>query len=421
MAKIVFVIPTGEEAELVYPLYHELIKRGHTVQNIETGMLCCGKNTKLPTTSLNELGMPYISIYNYKTHNVDKILKIEKPDVLVIGSDQEYVRRAFLYAAKSAKIPIILLDVAFGSNLFRGHWLTTRRTIYRLAYHFFNIANKYFYVIFTMISLKWSIKKIVQYIVKDIREAFVIEDARGMYGCDFIAVAGTWEKEVLIGRGVKASQIVVTGNPRMTELLQESNTENCEKLKLELGVPKNKKVVLFHTSAQVEHGRWNYDMRKCFINRVIDSLLPLMNNGIQIVLRIHPVESLDEYKDIIKDRKENIILYKGLSFIDSICMSDVVIFGAYSMMVLESTALGKPAILLNMFNEIKNLPYEEMGLAKCLYKYEDIEPMVKKILYDDEYRNEFLNQIKMFYNNNQEFIDGNATERIVKLIEGLVL
>jgi hypothetical protein len=421
MAKIVFIIPTGEEAELVYPLYKELINKGHQVQNIDTGTLCCGKNTKLPALSLNELGMPHISIYDYKTHDAHKILEFEKPDVLVIGSDQEYVRRAFLYASKVLGVPIILLDVAFGSNLFRGHWLTTRRTIYRLVYHFFNILNKYCYVLITMIGLNWNIFKIIQSIFRDIRDAFAIEDARGMYGCDVIAVAGTWEKEVLIGRGVKEKQIVVTGNPRMTALFQESsNKESNEKFKSALGIQPNKKVVLFHTSAQVEHGRWNYDMRKNFVNSVIDSLTPLMNNGIQLVIRIHPVESLDEYKDIIKGRKENIILYKGLSFIDSLSMSDAIIFGAYSMMVLEATALGKPAILLNTFNELKNLPYEEMGLAKCLYKYEDIEPMTKRILYDESYRNEFLNQINKFYSKNQEFIDGKATERIVNIIEGLI-
>jgi UDP-N-acetylglucosamine:LPS N-acetylglucosamine transferase len=418
--KVVFIIPTGEEAELIYPIYKELSQRGFEVSNIETGTLCCGANTKLPKSTLIELGMKCTSITDYNTKSMVEILKIEKPDVIVTGSDQEYIHRAFLYAAKGLGIPTMLVDVAFGSNIYRGHWLTVRRTFYRLAYHFINILNKYFYILRTVISLRWSIIKIIKMVVGDIREAFIIEDARGMYGCEAVVVAGSWEKEVLINRGVKSDTIFVTGNPRMTEILQECNKETENKLRNQLGIGLDEKVILLHTSAQIEHGRWNVSMRKEFVNKVIDSLIPLMSNKVRLVIRIHPVESLSEYQGIIKDRTENIVLYKGLSFIDSLGMSDIILFNAYSMMVLEATALNKLSIILNVFNEIENLPYGEMGLAKCVYKYEDIEPIVNAMLNDTKIKDEYLKVIRQFYRDNKEFMDGKATERISNLIEELI-
>ncbi len=418
--KIIFIIPTGEEAELVYPLYIELVKRGHEVINIETGNICCSKDTKMPAKSLQELGMVYKSIYSYRTRSAAKILQIENPDIIIIGSDQEYLRRTFVYASKQLGIPCLLIDVAFGSNIFKGHWITIRRTLYRFFYYPLIILNKYLYILKTVIDLKWGINKILHMIIKDIKEAFVIEDARGMYGCDMIFVAGNWEKEVLVDRGVNPKNIFVTGNPRMTALLQERNIDNERKIREELGIGENNRIILLHTSAQVEHGRWSLSMRKMFINKVIDSISPLLNDNTKLILRIHPVESYTEYQEIIKGRKENIILCKGNSFVDIINMSDVIIFGAYSMMVLEATALGKVVILLNTFNEVKNLPYEEMGLAKCVYNFDEIQNNVNILLNCKTERDNFIKQTKYFFDNNKEFVDGQATQRIVDLIVKIV-
>lgn len=419
MGKIMMVIPNGLEADLMYPVYRELVDRGCEVINIDLGELCCDKDMVKASMKLAELGMSRKLIYDYKTRSATRILKFEQPDVLVVGSDQEYVRRAFVYAAKGLGIPVLLIDVAFGSNLLKGHWLVVRRTLYRLSYHLFVIVRKYLYILRTVMDLGWSLKRIIGMILSDVGEAFVVEDARGLYGCNKIVVAGEWNKDVLIERGVIPDRIVVTGNPRMAMLLRDKNEKGEKGLRDELGIRDGEKVILFATSAQVEHGRWDLAMRKDFINRVLDSLSPLVTDGAKVILRIHPAENMSEYEDIIKDRTDGVILRKGISFIDTVGISDVAIFNAYSTMVLEVTALGKPAVLLNTFNEVKNLPYEEMGLAVCLYDYNGIGDTVRSLLYDDAFRNNFLNHVQSFYEANREFVDGKSSERIADVICGL--
>lgn len=418
MGKVIFVIPNGQEAELFQAIYEELDRRGYDVLNIETADLCCDKDNIVPSEKLAELEMESKSIYSYKTRNMVRILESESPDVLVIGSDQEYVQRAFAYASKGIGIPVLLVDVAFGSNILKGDWLVIRRSLYRLYYHFFVIVRKYAYILRTVVGLGWGLHKILWMIMRDLWNALVVEDGRGLYGCDKIVVAGEWGREVLLERGIDSSKVVITGNPRMASMLRKRNLDGEQRLREELGVRVDDRIILLQTSAQVEHGRWSSAMRKAFVNKVIDSLKPLLNDGAKLVLRLHPAESLSEYKEIVNGRGD-VILRKGTPYMDTIGASDVILFNAYSTMVLEATAIGKPVVLLNTFNEAKNLPYEEMGLAICLYNYDRIEPTVRSLLYDEAFRGKFLGQVKSFYATNKEFVDGKATERIADLIEGM--
>lgn len=413
VSRVAFIVPNGQEAKMFQAIEEELIKRGVEVINIETGALCCERNAGLPSATLKELGMKHASLKGYKS--MAKILKEQHADALVVGSDQEYIHRAFVYAAQGLGIPAVLMDINFGSNEPKGHWLVARRSLYRLSSHFVNLLRKYAYTLRTVVDLKWSIGRIAKMVISDVVMAFTVEHAIGMYGCDAIAVAGTWERDVLLERGVKPETIYIAGNPAMS-LPSKGEDAKIGGLRRELGIGEEDKVILLLTCAQVEHGRWSQSMRRTFVNALLDVLSPLSADSAKLVIKIHPVENLDEYRGILRDRREDVILCKDLPSVDAIGMSDVVLVGGYSFTVLEAGSLGKPVVLLNMFNEVKNLPYEEMGLAVCLYKYGDVEPTIRSLLYDHSARDRVLEQIKLFYEDNKEFADGKASERIADLI-----
>ncbi len=418
--KVVFIVTTSGEVKLAQSLCSEIIGRGSSdVLVIDTGVLCCDKDGEPPTEALDKSHMSHTSLQGYKTKNMAKVLKREKADVLVVGSDQEYIRRALVYAAIGLHIPVLLLDVGIGSNK-TDTLMATKRTVYRLNHYFTNIARKYLYVLGTVLALRWNPFRIMKMIINDVREAFTVYDNRGKYGCQRIAIAGSWEKQVLIERGVAPDKLVVTGNPTIWFSLRIGDDDKISSLRRDLGIGVNDKVILLLTSALVEHGLWDESMRDEFTNGVVDAVAPLLSKSVRLVVKIHPVEYLDYYQRLLENRKEKVSLCKNVVLADAINMSDVVLVCGYSTTVLEASALGKPVVLLNIFNEVEDIPYVEMGLAVGVHNLGELEPLVRELLYNHTSRAKCLHQAKLFFDSNREFVDGKATKRIVDLIAGMV-
>jgi CDP-glycerol glycerophosphotransferase (TagB/SpsB family) len=264
-----------------------------------------------------------------------------------------------------------------------------------------------------MIALKWNVLKIAEVVFDDIKVALTVYDNRCTYGCDFIAIAGEWERQTLINRGVSKSKIIVTGNPLINYNVGSVKND----LRATLGIKENK-IILFLTSSLVKHGQWTVERQFDFVNKVIDSVSPLLDKA-KLVIKIHPIESLEDYQRMLAGRKEDIIIRKG-SLYDAINMSDLVIINGYSTTVLEAASLHKPVILLNIYDEIKDVPYVEFGLARGIYKIEDLEYEAKEMIYNQDYRQAVLHMSQLFLDSNREFVDGKATERITDLIMGVI-
>ena len=116
--KIVFIVVAGAEADMIQPFYQRLVQREDTdVLNIHTGMLCCGRGEKQAEITLRELNMRHKALSDYNAKNIVEVIKCEQPDVVVVGSDQEYIRRAFLFATEGLGIPTILLQLGVTGNV----------------------------------------------------------------------------------------------------------------------------------------------------------------------------------------------------------------------------------------------------------------------------------------------------------------
>jgi len=336
-----------------------------------------------------------------------------------VGSDQEYIRRAFVYSANKMKIPTLLMEVGISSNTTNVASIAMKRTVFRLRSYAVNILRKYSYLLRTVIALRWNPLKIIKMIIKDIIIALTIDDARGMFGCQAITIAGSWEKKVLVERGVLPEDIYVTGNPHINIRLNHDKPEARNQLCQELGIDVQDKVILLLTCAQVEHGRWTVKMREDFINGIIDTILPITNDHVKLFIKIHPVENLGIYEKVIQGKK-NVFVRKDVVLVDAINASDIVVIGGYSTTVLEACAMRKPVVLITVFNEVNHIPFVEMGLADEIYSYAELRPQVEELLYDDNARVVSLLKAKKFFDANTEFIDGRATERITELITSLV-
>lgn len=414
--KILFVICNDGEARLIYPVYQAL--KGQGIDNIiiiSTGSLTKERSQKGVEEALVALNMPFIRLTDYRTMDITKVLKIEQPDIVVLGSDQEFLKRSFVYAANDLHIPTLSLRLGISTNVANVPHIALKRTFYRFTHHLTNILHKYLYLLRTMVGLKWSPITIMRVILRDIHIASSADDAGGRFGCKAIAVAGLWEKRVLTERGVNPEKIYITGAPTQDISPKAEASGKEAELRKSLGIEDNAKVVLLLTTTYVEHGWWSPEMRTSFTNGIIDSLAPLLEKSVRLIIKIHPIENLDDYRKILGPRQQKVILRKDLPPSKVIGISDVVIAG-YSTTVLEACALRKPVIVLNIFGEPEYLPYVEMGLATGVYHLNTLKMTVEKMLYDPSVREEVLRRVDLFFSQNRQSFDGKAIPRLTDLI-----
>ncbi|KKM27440.1 hypothetical protein LCGC14_1574670, partial [marine sediment metagenome] len=353
----------------------------------------------------------FFPLYGGYGMGIVSLIKDRKADVVIVGSDQEYIRRAFLYVAQGLGIPTLLLDLGISDNITNTVGIAFKRTSYRMRYYFWNIIRKYLYLLRTVVDLRWNPFRILRMVAKDIKVVLFIDDARGMFGNQPIVVAGDWERKVLLERGVNPENIHIAGNPRWG---LGSTIGTSEGVRSGLGIGEDDKIILFLTCAQVEHGRWTVGMRESLIKGVIDTLKPILDDSVHLIIKIHPIENKAEYEKMVGDSPT--ILLKEISLPDIINASDVVLVGGYSSTVLEASHLQKPVIILNTFNEIKAIPYDEMGIAMEVNDLTTLEPIVDNLLCGQPYTDRMLRNSAQFFKANKAFVDGKATERITDLI-----
>ena len=147
-SKIVFVVSTNGEAKLA-----NTVKQVLEVQNmgevfaISTGTISKEDLDQTPDKALADFGIPFKNLLDYGTKNIAEILKSEQPGIVIVGSDQEFVKRAFVYAAKGLRIPSLLLQLGMSSDVANVPSTAIKRTTYRLSHYFGNILHKYLYLL----------------------------------------------------------------------------------------------------------------------------------------------------------------------------------------------------------------------------------------------------------------------------------
>jgi hypothetical protein len=414
--KILFLVCNGAEARIVNLIQHAF-ENQVTVRIISTSEISREKSDQAPEEALSKFGLHFKRLIDYQTHDVTKILRQEMPDVLVLGSDQEFLSQAFVYAANRLNIPTLLLRLGISTNVVNVPGRAVNSSTQRLAHNSMNILIKYSYKLSTMIGSAYNPLKVLRELTKDIWRAFLVYDASGTFGCRAIAIAGPWEKTVLMERGINPKKIFLTGNPEFSVLPLSQNYVVGD-LRQSLGIKSEEKVILLLTSAMVEHGFWTEEMRASFVKGVINSLNPILKKDFRLIIKIHPVENLDVYRKILGSENKRVLLYKDLKLTDAILVSDVVMAG-YSTTVLQACAFRKPVIILNIFGSPEYLPYVEMGLAIGVYDIDKLKETVEKIAIDMPTREKLLSNIDLFLSNNEHNLDGRAACRIADLILAL--
>jgi predicted glycosyltransferase len=349
-------------------------------------------------------GIPTKGLETYKTKDVRKILRLEKPSIIVVGHDSSAIERSFILGGKYLEIPSLLIQDGI-INL--PSTLSTKESIFGLLH-----LLRYIKIVFQP-----SLYLIYTCGMRRFLSVFLRFNRSHNYGrgeCSKVAVMSPYAKNVFTKLGFNANNLIITGQPRFDELFNPKFTryEVCKKINLS----PDKDIALL--AAPIFAGLENGDeKRKIFIEAVAGEFNSFENTS--LVIKVHP--GLDEktrtYKKILRGIKcDNALVVKDFD-VPSLVNACTLFLSHYSTMAMEALILGKPVIIINMFGDSEYYPFVSSGAAISVHKAEDIATAVESILTDEVVKRKIKACRDRFVYEHAYKTDGEASKRVANLIK----
>lgn len=367
---------------------------------------------------LQESNIKYKSIENYNTKNINDILKMEKPDVIIVGLVNLLISKAFILGCKYHKIPILMIQ----HGVIGSKNKLPLKTLSRI--HFANIKQLKRFISnysFFVKTLRGVTNNSIQFTLKFMRElikdllAFMRGNIYGYSDITKMAVDGEYTKNLFIKQGVNSSKLVVTGQPRYDIITQ--GEFNKESIYNQLAIPDDKGIIVLATQWFVEDKTWKAKERTEFIISVVKAVKEFPDK--QLVIKLHPIENVKDYEKILNEIDSNTILCKDINIYGLIYASEI-LMTVSSTTALEAMILGKPVIIVDFTNKPIPTIYAECGAAVGVYNEADLAPTIEKVLYSQKVQRELKNNRKKFVYEHAYKIDGQASKRVVDLIKLMI-
>ena len=375
-------------------------------ENVEVKWLLIDPEIKTRDGKKNEIN--FKDLEDYKTSNVLNILKEEKPDVILLSNDYDFIMRSFIPTAKYLKIPTVLLfggiiddeTEKMNSYLIKNRILDISKRRKKIMYNFlFMIKNFH--------NAGYSYKKLLKMIFSELITPFKYYMPFGNYGCDVIVVAGEGWANKLKRLKVK-SKIIITGHPQIDLIFNEVSNQKPI-------IKKDKKTrIILMTTPLVEHGMMDKEEWKILIKDIIKNCLKL--NNVELIIKIHPAsEKIEKYESILNEMKINLQLYQKEDLGKIISEADIVITYGVSSGTHYGIFLKKPVIVYNPFQmPLDEMPFVREGMATELTDIKKLTDMLKNIKpIEDKKIEKFIS--KYLYK-----FDGQSGIRVSKIILELI-
>jgi len=198
-------------------------------------------------------------------------------------------------------------------------------------------------------------------------------------GCpypDKMLLFGNFTKKEYVNQGYPESKFIEFCNPNYLNLKEILSLPKIQ-LRKKFAFALNKKIILFTTS-RYTYQNYNYDIL------VLKKLIDEFKNDDKIIFLIkpHPAENLDVYKNYFHDDIRNFKLIQG-NIIELIMLSDAVISNT-STTIIDAISLKKPVLEVKWKNWADF--YGESNVV-LLSEIHDLKENIQKIL-DEDYLNQ---------------------------------
>ena len=233
---------------------------------------------------------------------------------------------------------------------------------------------------------------------------------------DITCVYGQYHHDLLTKDNIyEPEQVIVTGQPRYDLLGHLDKIYSKKRFLEKYEISQEHKLVLWTTQS---HGLSDEENSKNLV-AMFKAIQNLKNTT--LIIKQHPGERKKDTKKIkqyLTDYKINaVIVPKSSNTYEQIFVCDLLITRT-STTGLEAVALNKPVIVLNLDDGTDYAGYVKEGVARGVYKDDDLTTAIKELLQDDTYlaknRDRYIE--KYLYK-----IDGKAYERVVDVIENMLI
>ncbi|WP_299204821.1 CDP-glycerol glycerophosphotransferase family protein [uncultured Amphritea sp.] len=218
-----------------------------------------------------------------------------------------------------------------------------------------------------------------------------------------VCVLSKYVKNILVEKGRRAGDVVVTGNPAFDPLSTLDRKVLRQQTREKLGCSEYERIILWASS--VEPAIHPFTNRKGDITlpeRVRDELVRITNSSskYRLVIRPHPSEQVPK----LSGRKNVFLSTQEQSIEEVLTAADVVIVFA-STVGIQAAYLEKPLINVRLSVFADDAPYDEMGLSAPVYKLEELGGVIDSLLKQKKPISGLLPPV------------GQATQKVVKEIK----
>lgn len=416
--KILFILPERIEfLKLVQSLSGSLSKNNISIvvilDNHETDVL--------KEIEINEVIFRDLSNYTSKTALA--ILNEEMPCLVITDNDQEPIRGAFVLTAKKLNIPtLVLREIVVLSQPKPGQVFIL---IFRKLNELPRIFKKYLFTFKSIAGIKplylFNIPKVVKDFFNNLSDPVAGKFA------DYILTNTVEDAELLKKCCLRARFICAVGDPRFENLLNLSDAERLDirrEIETMFNISPNKKIILFLSSSQVEHGMWSEDQKKV-VNKEILALLSKFQEGADIIVKLHPVER-NIFPLVWEPSYENFIHVTNFNISKLIVASDLVITWVSTAMINVVLAR-KPLIVIDFFNDgviggvlLSTQAIVDQGAALKAANGPELYHCTKQLLNDNHLLETLRSRQDVFHNTYLKTIDGKSIDRISETILDII-
>lgn len=233
---------------------------------------------------------------------------------------------------------------------------------------------------------------------------------------DITCVYGQYYYDLLTKKSIyEPEQVIVTGQPRYDILHNIDKIYSKKRFMEKYGINPEHKIVLWTTQS---HGLSDEENTKNLV-AMFKAMQNLKNTT--LIIKQHPGERKRDTKQIkqyLNAYKINALLMdKKSNTYEQLFVCDLMIT-RHSTTAMEAVVLNKPVIVLNLNDGVDYAGYVKEGVAYGVYNEEYLTTTIEELLQDDshlaENRDEYIK--KYMYK-----IDGDASERVVDVIEKMLL
>ncbi|MFC2004691.1 UDP-N-acetylglucosamine 2-epimerase [Chloroflexota bacterium] len=228
---------------------------------------------------------------------------------------------------------------------------------------------------------------------------------------DKLATSGEKMRHMYLESGLEPERVVATGIAHFDGLFNRDKGKDRQIL-LNHGIDPDKQFIIFATDVLP------MNEAESMLAGVIDAIQKIKD--IHLVVKVHPREEVGPFQTIVERYHiPSLQVVKDIDLYALLCNCQLVITKG-STVALEAMMIGKPVIILDLGGVSVAVPYLNEGAAIGIYREQDIEEAILKILYDEESRRRLKADRDKFVRNWAHEPDGRASERIVMLMKEMI-